>query len=352
MVSGDKPLDVMWQCHAKGEALLLRLRGPAQFATARGRALFRMVNANMALWDLGDGGAAGGGAAGFTYGVAAWPADLYETPVRAHANGLPASAAALAARAAALQREYRRDADWAARIAQLAEEAAALDAELRAWCDDCPDPALAPCRVLDPRPARESPAGGSGARTPTPPLYPRLLSAFPTAAAAIHALRVQGARVILLQRLHALRAAAAAAALPHGTVPGALAVWDLAGALQGAGGAVCDAVPSALGEVDAAGRLAARVRYRAGPGLMVLWALHVVAAHGALDEAPARWVLRQLGRVGAACGFRQGAVLERWHVARRQRLAALGGEQRRADRVVYQDALSQLRWGEPGIEVL
>ena len=267
----------------------------------------------MHLWDLGGGR---GHPLGPSYHVPAWPTNLYETPRRTHASRLSARAAALIARARSLRDESERNADWTVRLVGLAEEAAALDAELRASLSiaDAVEPSLAPLRTLNPRPAPDE-------TVPAPDSFPHRVSVFRTPAAALIALRTQALRITLLTRLRECQAAAAAT--PQGP-PAALAAMDLDNAIRDASHALCDAVPSAMGEVDTDGRLMARPQSPAATSILVIWGLHVVATNVFLEEAHFRWVMRQLIRVGGKSGIRQGTLLERWHTERRKRIMETG----------------------------
>lgn len=130
-MTGTKPSGLLWETHGRGMALILQLRGPAQFNTVRGRSLFRIVFHFLQTMDL------------FRFhepefAIQDFPDATFPEPRMARVTRLAKRVCAIRAAAMHSLATFPEQADSTPRLITDVQNMLSLDRELQDWSDWAP----------------------------------------------------------------------------------------------------------------------------------------------------------------------------------------------------------------------
>ena len=270
IISGDKP--TLWAGHHAGQRALIRLRGPTQFTSQRGRALYRLIHIILQLQSLH-----------YRHQPLSTPDvafdTLYPTP---HSAKL----AELLLEVTKLKRTVTGPAEWD-------EDAIALDQKMQSWSDSAPE-------GLRFRPV---PVENTLLRI----RYPERIWIFKGIQMANARNIFTCARIYLLQAMLDYRARLPLEDFTRSPLPSEASIRQC---LREFVGDICATVPFMLGEIDNQGALNFDGRRKAIGAYYLLWPLHVAATVKDLPAAQAVWIADRLFYIGHVAGIKQALLLK------------------------------------------
>ncbi|KAL8829784.1 MAG: hypothetical protein Q9191_001811 [Dirinaria sp. TL-2023a] len=286
IISGDKTK--LWASHHAGQRELIRLRGPAQFKSPRGRSLYRLIHIIQQFQELycrrqpvskPD--------AAFT--------TFYPMP---HAAKL----AELLSEVSKLKRGVTGPTERGKHEihpGKWDKDAMTLDQRMQSWSDRAPEASL--FRSIPSEDSRLRQENGCVVE------YPERIWIFNSIQMACARNAFTCGRIHLLQAMLDYRARLATGASILSALP---SETNLRQRLQELVGDICATAPFLLGEVNIQGALNIDARRKAVGAYLLLWPLHVAATVADLPAALETWIVDRMFCIGHAVGIKQALVLK------------------------------------------
>ena len=300
MMAGEKPLVQAWETHGAGQAMLLQLRGQAQFLTRRGTLMYQAINNFIRVKDLAQKRSP-------TPIISPEPGSIYDNPYTLKAATLLSKVTSLQGDGWKLIEEARNGAIAQAELLLLLGDALATERELEAWQKQCP---------RDWHPITRLYSTSSPAASPNPvPRYtfPPRIQIFQEPTIGGLWCSLQAGRIRLLQTMIECTNVLGTPAIQASA---AFSWKTLSSQVCDAVDDICSAVPYFLGDIDSAGNLCLPAMSKPADALLILWPLHVCALVDDVDDTYFDWILTQLYRVGDIVGCRHAIELEEYQTLR------------------------------------
>ncbi|MCJ1445546.1 MAG: hypothetical protein MMC23_006051 [Stictis urceolatum] len=373
LISGDKPASELWQSHSTGQRALISLRGPSQFETARGRALFRCAHIALQLKDLAR-------RTGPSFAATDWPPEVFLAPHGRKLAELSSKVAIILNQARLLlegkegigeslssrtQAYEGHGMDWWVAVRSTAEEAWGMLGEGEAWeawvpghwryeeaaglhdldiQDDSEytypsggyDSEIDPMDILSAGPSTQAASGsgsqsGSQSRASSPDALPRSAFVFPNLLSGANWTSIWVMLCKLIETLIALHDALSSPLSPYPSsalfypsqpqpstfTPGGAGLTATPQALlmhklRVYADKLISSFPYLFGEIDNEGRLVPGGHGKCVGAFFALWPLHMLGGVKVLSKEEKEWVLNRLESVGRVWGIRQADVLAGW----------------------------------------
>ena len=306
MISGEKPKDVNWSSHRSGQAHLLRLRGEQQFATERGRSLFRLINSQLLYGDFVFW-------AETPLGIPDWPDDLYFTELGTSVMKLHRRIAETRRKTHEMLKEASSSSPPSKEQAEMLTEAAqrclALDAEIQQRIDWV-QPAFGPKTLSVPSSEEsdgESSHSGSesSSRRRNAPSgersFPAEIFVYHNVLTAISWNAIYCARIKLLMDVLTVNHYLCNNNFPPAPL---FASNYIPTTLISAADFICNSVPCVFGDIDPEGKINLSPQPKMIGVMSLVWTLYSVSTIPGIEKRRIQWIKDQFLRAGTVAGLK------------------------------------------------